>query len=172
MKKILLLFSLLMFMNFLFAQNNLEKDFNFSVGPEVALPMENLHTAYTIGIGAFGQSEYIISEAASLSASVSVMHFFDKVYTATNESGPYKTRKYDYTMIPVLGGIKYYFGELKLYGRTQVGVVIDSHGVISAAFDLRLGTETKKIDWSLGFFSAYRKGSSTSFLGARAGYRF
>lgn len=177
MKKVILLVSFVIPVLLINAQTvgkstATEKDFAFSYGLELAYPLEILHKGHIMGVGAYGQSDYILSEAASLTSGAGIIFFPGKQITATDSSGQtYKTRQKSYFAGTLMGGLKFYLTDNKIYGHSQVGVSIDNSGILAALFTVRVGIERKKIDWSLGFQSASRSGGNFSFLGIKAGYR-
>ncbi len=176
MKKFLLLIVLVVPFLFTSAQNAtkstaMEKDFAFSYGLELAYPLEILNKGHVIGVGAYGQSDYILSEAASLTSGAGIIFFPGKQITVTDSGQTYKTRQKGYFAGTILGGLKFYLTDNKIYGHSQVGISIDNNGILAAVFTVRVGVEKKKIDWSFGFQSASRSGGNFSFLGIKAGYR-
>ena len=176
MKKVILLVSFVIPVLLINAQTvgkstATEKDFAFSYGLELAYPLEILHKGHIMGVGAYGQSDYILSEAASLTSSAGIIYFPGKQITVTNSSQTYKTKQKGYFAGIILGGLKFYLNDNRFYGHSQVGISIDNSGILAAVYTVKIGIEKKKVDWSFGFQSASRAGGNYSFLGIKAGYR-
>ena len=166
MKKVLLLtaFSAISFLGFSQDKQASSNPLSFSGGLELAMPMGDMATGYSFGIGASLQMDYNVASKTDLTVNAGYMSFSGK--DGAGSQG----------MIPVLAGVKYGFTD-NVYGSMQLGMLnvqgTDGAPSTSAfAFAPGVGYKVNKMDFQLRYSSASKDGFTFSWLGLRAAYSF
>ncbi len=142
----------------------------FSVGPELALPMGNFGDAFGLGIGGSARYEGTINDNLNWMATAGYISYAEK-----NSSGVTAS------MIPIQGGIKYYFTESfnGFYASGDLGFSIV--GAKASFLGQSLSTSETKfslapgIGYHLGSIdisARYQIISDASYLGFRVAYVF
>jgi len=130
MKKIFMAIVGIAFFSGSFAQKNEDSKFHFSVGGELGFATGTLNNSHSVGIGGTAQAEYNVAPNTNVTLTAGVISYAGKSYI----SG---TKYNATTIIPVRGGIKYFFAG-GLYGAAQLGLgffnnYVDDRGVIYGA---------------------------------------
>lgn len=152
----------------------------FSAGAELGLPMGTPFSDFSgIGFGAFAKYQKELADKMNWTASVGFQSFSGKTVKVTFfdfNTGTTVTRDVtsnSITLIPVLGGVQYYFNELNngFYASGDLGFVFASGGAASEtkfAIVPGLGYRTGKLDFNV----RYSLVSDLNSLGLRVGYVF
>ncbi|MBS1981492.1 MAG: hypothetical protein JST74_10015 [Bacteroidetes bacterium] len=100
----------------------------FSAGAELGLPMGNFGDAANVGIGASARYEAPIQDKLNWIANLGYLHFGAK--------GSNSTVSASYGMIPIQGGVKYYFDKSYsgFYAGANLGFTIVSASVSSGVY--------------------------------------
>lgn len=129
MKKCILGFIVIFIVTSSFAQDKKEKKFNFSIGPELAVPVGDLANFASIGMGGSALAEYKPTEKFGITLGFGIINYADKTISTT-----YGSNKYDTEQIFASGGVRYYFTK-KIYGSGQFGYsLFDTNGENSVPF--------------------------------------
>jgi hypothetical protein len=162
----------------------------FSAGAELAMPMGDFADLAGFGFGASLGYELPVTDNIGITANAGYLMFGKK----TMEVGPLKT-EYQYSMIPIQLGGKYYFGETMegIYLGAQVGVhmlmfkfkteaysmggitipaVSESDSKTKLSYAPVVGYHLANIDLSARYQMVATEGSTTSFIGLRIAYVF
>lgn len=155
------------------ASVNAQLGTRFSIGLEGAVPVGTFNDlGYNFGIGGSAQVDHKIAKDAALTLNVGYINFSNK------SSNP----KYHFTVLPVLGGVKYWFSP-KVYGSAQLGAAFNSAKVSNSngasttstgfAYSPGIGFYvTPSIDVLLKYFGNSVGSGSFSSFGFRAAYNF
>ena len=149
-----------------------EKPFKIGAGAMIGLPVGDLSNAASLAYGVDLLAEYAVDPSFGVALSLGYVDFALKsdYKNALNELGI----KAKMGMVPVLVGGKYYFSEM-LYGSAQVGISFSTQSGGGSAFTFAPGIGYKisnNFDLMLKYQSASKNGSSTAFIGLRAGLSF
>lgn len=113
MKKLFLAFAVI---TITAASVNAQGGTSFSIGLEAAVPMGKFNDAgYKFGIGGSAQVDHKVASDMALTLNVGYITHNNKASTPT----------YRFNVIPVLGGVKYWFSP-KVYGSAQLGAAFNS----------------------------------------------
>ena len=146
---------------------------NFSIGLEGSVPSGTFHSlGYNFGIGGSAQVDHKISSDAAIT-------FYAGYINYSNKSS---TPKYHFSVIPVLGGVKYWFSP-KVYGSAQLGAAFNSAKVSNSnsaaatstgfAYSPGIGFNiTNGLDLLVKYFGNSVSGGTFSSFGARLAYTF
>jgi hypothetical protein len=174
MKKIILLVSFVVFaFGTAFSQGR------FSVGPELGIPIGTLSDVSGIGIGGSVRYEAPIQDKLNWTGTVGFLSFAGKSFFGVSLPST--------TLIPIQGGVKYYFTESfnGFYASGELGLAIGSVSVTSVNF--LTGQQTSKSETSTNFafapgagyhvsnwdFSArFQLVSNSNYFNIRAAYVF
>lgn len=149
----------------------------FSVGGNLGLPLGDFSNYYSFGFGASGAYEANITDKLNWTATVGILSFSGK--TVDYGSGPISVPSA--TLIPILGGVKYYVNEMfnGFYVSGQLGFTSTSvsYGGITASstdfsFAPGVGYHLTNIDIGAAYNIISSSGSSTDWLGVRVAYVF
>ena len=150
----------------------------FSIGGNLALPMGDFSNFYSVGFGVSGAYEGNISDKLNWTATIGFLSFSGKTVdlgqgsTFSVPSG---------TMIPILGGVKYYVNEMfnGFYVSGQLGFTNSSTnygGVTYSSTDFSfapgVGYHLANIDIGATYNVISESGGSSDYLGARVAYVF
>ncbi len=169
MKKILLAVAV-----FMISAAKVNAQTSFSLGLEGAVPMGKFNDlGYKFGIGGSAQVDYKIASDAALTLNVGYINHSNKSSTPT----------YHFSVIPVLGGVKYWFSP-KVYGSAQLGAAFNStkisnynsgNSITSTGFAYSPGIGfniSKGLDLLIKYFGNSVSGGTFSSVGARLAYTF
>lgn len=107
----------------IFIATSVNAQTTFSIGAETALPVGKFNdNGYKFGIGASAQVDYKVATDMALTLNAGYI-------THNNKSS---TPSFRFNVIPVLGGIKYWFSP-KVYGSAQLGAAFNSVKVNNAS---------------------------------------
>lgn len=168
MKKIL--FLALMFAGAIAAnaQNSASKEFKFSGGIRLGLPVGNFNLSHTLGIGAELQGEYGLSSNASLTASTGFTNFIGKSQTW----GGYKYKNDAVGYIPILVGARFYPSANMFVGaKLGYGILTGAGSGGAFNFEPSVGYNAEKYQLSLGYNALVDDGT-LGHLGVTAVYKF
>jgi len=153
------------------AQSKDSKPLKIGLGAMVGLPTGIISNGSTLTYGVDLMAEYTVEPKLGVTLDVGYNDFVLKgpFKGALQMAGLYP--KLD--MIPVLGGIKYYFAD-KFYGGAQVGLTFYPNGYgNNFTYALGIGYNiSKKFDALLKYQSVTDSESSISYLGVRVGFSF
>jgi hypothetical protein len=140
----------------------------FSVGAELALPMGTFGDAYNLGFGGSAAYEASISDNLSWTGYFGFQTYSIKSTIASSGS---------FTMIPVMGGIKYYFTESGkgFYGEADLGIFFASASAGGASaseskFGITPAVGYRTGNWDLG--ARFNLPSNANNLAFRVAYVF
>jgi hypothetical protein len=150
------------------AQTSASKNFQFSGGVRIGLPVGNFHLSHSLGIGAELQGEYKLSPNASFTATTGFTNFIGKSETW----GGYKY-KYDAVgYIPILVGARYYpSSNVFVGGKLGYGILTGAGSGGAFNFEPSVGYNTEKYQLSLGYNALVNDGT-LGHLGVTAVYKF
>ena len=141
----------------------------FSAGAELGLPMGTpFSDGWGIGFGGFAKYQKELGDKMNWTASGGFQSFSGKTTAGSTTSSP------SITLIPITGGIQYFFSELNngFYGSADAGLVFASGGAGSSETKFGvvpgLGYRTGKLDFNV----RYSLVSDVNSLGLRVGYIF
>ncbi len=118
MKKLFLVLAIAAIATSAIAQEDTrDKPFLFSIGLEGALPVGDFGDAYSFGIGGTVQGEYKAAEDLGITLNAGYITYSGKDITVSGV-GIFKVPSFG--LIPVLAGVKYYFGG-GAYAHGQLG---------------------------------------------------
>ena len=150
--------------------------FELGVGPSEALPLGDWGKAYALGAGGEIQATYGLTDHFNLFAQVGYNYMFGKEQTAMGVI--YKNP--GYSLLPLMAGVKYYFGDLHIGAGVGYGISIfegetDGRFMYSPQVGYRVGD----IDFSLhyaGFakndLQSMSSASANSMIGLKVFYNF
>jgi hypothetical protein len=118
MKKMLLSLAVIIVSLTSNAQKN-DSKVKFNVGGELALATGNLNIGYSIGLGATAQLEYGIDEKTHITLNSGIIQYVGRKIEGTT------TKIRNTAVIPILGGVKYYFAS-NFYGAAELGISVFS----------------------------------------------
>jgi hypothetical protein len=149
----------------------------FSAGLDLAVPNGNWSTDWGVGFGVSGRYEAPIQDKLNWTASAGFLSFSGKSFTTivgfTGTGQPIygSITAPSITIIPVTGGIKYYFQESNkgFYGAADIGFFIANQGVgTKFGFSPGVGYRLEKFDFAFRFNAV----SDINYVGVRAAYIF
>ncbi len=146
------------------AKSSDEMPFKIGAGAVIGLPVGDVSTFTSLAYGIDIMGEYAVAPSFAVTLSAGYLDFAKKSGYSGFKMG----------LIPVLAGGKYYFSDL-VYGSVQVGISFSTQKNGGSAFTFAPGVGYKisdNFDLMLKYQSASNDGSSTSFLGLRAGLSF
>lgn len=138
----------------------------FSVGLEAALPVGDLKTGYSFGIGGSVQADYKLAENFAVTLNAGYLNFIGKTVFGLKIPST--------GLIPILAGGKYHFTE-SIYGSAQLGLTFSTEKNGGSAFTYAPGigyNVSPNFDLLLKYQASSKNGSTSSFLGLRAAYSF
>ena len=151
----------------------------FSGGVDLGLPTGSLSDVSSIGFGVSLRYEKEIQDKLNWTASVGFASFSGKSYNFSGYSGNYPS----ITVVPIVGGVKYYFQEANagFYGGLDLGFFIGSVSVVypfsgksvsssETKFGIAPGIGYRMDKWDFSF--RYNSASDLSYAGLRAAYVF
>lgn len=150
---------------------NSAKAQEFSGGLDLAIPNGNWSDGYGVGFGLSARYEAPIQDKLNWTASAGFVSFAGKTVTGTIFGVPYSVSNPSVTLIPVTGGIKYYFSEANagFYGAADIGFFIANQGIgTKFGFSPGVGYKVNKLDFTFRFNAV----SDINYLGLRAAYIF
>lgn len=152
----------------------------FTAGVDVGLPNGSWSDGYGAGFGVSARYEKEIQEKLNWTASAGFVSFSGKSYTTVVGYNPttfqpiYGTEKFSsVTVIPITGGVKYYFEESDkgFYGAADIGLFIASGSGSSSTkfgFSPGVGYRLEKFDFTFRLNAV----SDANYFGLRAAYIF
>jgi|SRR5258708_625845 len=151
----------------------------FSGGLELGLPSGSLSDVSNIGFGVNLRYEAPIQDKLNWTASAGFVSFSGKSYNFSGFKGNYPS----ITVIPITGGIKYYFQETNagFYAAADIGFFIGSVSVVDPFSGKSVSSSETKFGIAPGvgyrvekfdFTFRYNSASDLSFIGLRAAYIF
>jgi len=145
------------------AKKSSDQPFKFGAGALIGLPLGDLGDVASLAYGADLQGEYAAAETVGITLSAGYLRFAGKSgFTVTGG------------LIPVLAGVRVYFAD-KIYGSAQLGMSFSTESGGGSAFTYAPGVGYKvsdNFDLLLKYQAASKSGSTTSFIGVRAGFTF
>ncbi len=180
MKKLSTILSILVVMIAITFTNVNKANAQFSGGVDLGIPNGAWSDYSGLGIGLSGRYEAPIQDKLNWTASLGFLSFAGKSFTTIvgfnpNNGQPiYGTVSASSgTMVPLTGGIKYYFQESNsgFYGGADLGIFFLSSGGVSSSkfgFSPGIGYRMEKFDFTFRFNAV----SDANFLGLRAAYIF
>ena len=170
MKKILFIAVLtaVSFAGFAQSEKTESKALKFSIGVEGALPIGDFGDVYSFGIGGSLQGEYKVAPELGLTLNAGYINYSvkDKFKGFGSES---------FGLIPVMAGIRYYFGEQKVYASAQLGAAFSTEkdGQTSFAYTPGIGYYfSPNFDAQLKYIGYSVKGGNSNTIGLRLAYNF
>ena len=150
------------------AQSKTGKEFKYSGGLRIGLPVGNFHLSNSFGIGVELQGEYKLSPNASVTGTTGFTNFIGKSETW----GGYKYKYSSVGYIPVLVGARFYPTETMFIGG-KLGYGILTGGGSGGAFNLEpsVGYNAEKYQIALGYNALINDGT-LGHLGVTAVYKF
>lgn len=174
MKKLFLAFTAIIAITSVNAQkSSLSNSTVFSLGVEASFPSGMFHDlGYNFGIGGSAQVDHKISTDAAITLNVGYINY------SNNSSSP----KFHFSVIPVLAGVKYWFGP-KVYGSAQLGAAFNSTKVSNSnssavtstgfAYSPGIGFNiTNGLDLLVKYFGNNVKDGTFNSFGGRLAYTF
>jgi hypothetical protein len=169
MKKIFLAFAALITTA---ASVNAQMGTSFSIGLEAAVPMGDFNKlGYKFGFGGSLQADFKVASDMALT--------FNAGYITHNNKTT--TPSVRFNVIPVLGGVKYWFSP-KVYGSAQLGAAFNSSKVNNQtgnntstgfAYSPGIGFNlSNNLDLLVKYFGNSVNGATFSSIGARVAYTF
>jgi hypothetical protein len=145
----------------------------FSGGLELGLPLGTAADAVGLGFGLSARYEAPIQDKLNWFATAGFVSYSGKEYTTNFFGQPLTVKGSSVTMIPIQGGVKYYFQESDngFYGSGELGLFIASGSGSSDTkfgFTPGLGYRLEKFDLSARFNAV----SDFNTFGIRAAYIF
>jgi Outer membrane protein beta-barrel domain len=173
MKKTILFIAIIGISTAAFAQKK-EDDFQklkLSVGVEAALPLGDFGKSSSFGIGGTAQADYKVTDDLGLNINAGYISFLPKSITVLGVTSKGKAVGY----IPILGGIRYYFGE-QVFALAQLGVTIaTASGTSTSLFTYAPGIGYKfsdNVDAALKYTCYSKDNVNSSTIGLRVAYTF
>jgi hypothetical protein len=173
MKQFFLFLSILSITVCCHAQQPREKEYRFSAGVDIGHAIGYFSGNHKLGFGIFGQSEYIMSEAASFTVNASYYSFATKDVYDTVPSGIIPRPQPVFAGAVISGGLKFSITD-KIYGHSQLGFVFRNDG-LAATYSFGVGTQTSEhTDFSMRYQAIHEAGAGVvgSFIMVRAAYVF
>lgn len=144
--------------------------FNFGAGINLAVPTGTFGTAWSFGIGAQAQGEYMFSDNLSGVASVGYTDFLGK----TQNIGGFQFKTPSVGLIPLLVGARFYPSEQFFVG-AQIGFgILSGSGSSTSGFDYypQVGYVTGPLQFILGYNGLSVTGGTYNHIGLTALYQF
>lgn len=142
----------------------------FSAGLELGLPMGTFGDTNGLGFGVSGRYEAAINDNLSWNATLGYISYTGKDYSIP---GFGVIPGVSFAMIPITGGIKYYFTEIDngFYGSADLGIWLASgSGSSGSEFGISPGLGYRVGSFDIG--ARYNIVGNVSTLGFRFGYVF
>ena len=133
------------------------------IGAVAGVPVADATDFFNSVFGVDLQGEFYVIPSFALTLSAGYVEF-SKKSGVTGNSG----------LIPVLGGVKYFFSD-KVYGSAQAGLSVAASGDAGSTFTFAPAIGYKlsnRFDLSLKYQSATKDGWNDAFLGLRVGLSF
>lgn len=143
----------------------------FSGGLDLAIPNGSWSDGYGVGFGLSARYEAPIQDKLNWTASLGFISFSGKTSTYSVLGNTFTISNPSITLIPVTGGIKYYFSEANagFYGAADLGFFIANEGIgTKFGFSPGVGYKVNKLDFTFRFNAV----SDINYLGLRAAYIF
>jgi hypothetical protein len=144
----------------------------FSGGLDLGIPNGNWSSGWGVGFGASVRYEAPIQDKLNWTASAGFLSFSGKSVTVSSGGfGSFTVSEPSITLIPITGGIKYYFQESNagFYGAADLGFFIANQGLgTKFGFSPGIGYRMEKFDFAFRFNAV----SDVNYLGLRAAYIF
>ncbi len=132
------LFSLVVVLVMMCAVTNHAQDkFHLGVGPFIGIPMGSFGDVTSIGFGGLAQGELEFTPKVVGTGQIGYILFSGKSVTESGYTFDYG----DWSAIPVLAGVKYYF-QPNFYGEAQLGLNFVSYTTTVPTYNFFTGTTT------------------------------
>ena len=156
----------------------------FSLGAELGLPMGNFSDIANAGFGASVRYEASINDKLNWTGAIGYLSFSGKIFTSGNVTIPFGNS----TIVPLTGGIKYYFSEAStgFYGSADLNLNFVSYytyslnsgngggynttSVSESKFGLAPGLGYRAGNWD--FSGKFNIISNFNYFGLRVAYIF
>lgn len=142
-----------------------QKKFQFSAGPALSLPVGDLNTISSLGVGIEVSGAYKLSNSVEAFGQFGYHNFFGKDV----DFGGIIIKTGSSSHLPLLVGARYRGGKLIIGGGIGYGWWEDTGAF---TFSPQVGIDLGKIDLLAHYTSSTRDGSSLSYLGLKAFYKF
>ncbi|MFC4262153.1 outer membrane beta-barrel protein [Ferruginibacter yonginensis] len=156
-------------------KKTVDNPFKFSIGAEVAAPVGDFGDSYKVGFGGSLQADYSVAPELSLNVNAGYLTFAGKSQTITVPGGSITFKPENFSIIPVLGGIRYNFTP-QFYGSAQLGAAFstEKNGKTSFTYAPGIGYKfSENVDALLKYTGYDQKNTSTSStIGLRVAYTF
>lgn len=143
-----------------------DKPVTFSIGAEGLLPVGDFNNTNNFGIGGTLQAEYKPADDLGLTLNSGYITFAGK-NVGNFEYG-------SFAVIPVLGGVKYYFSP-KVYGHGQLGVAFGTDKGDGSLFAYSPGIGfmlSQNVDVEAKYLGLSKNSSTAGSVGVRLAYNF
>lgn len=140
-----------------------DKDFKFSLGAVIGIPVGIYSSVASFTFGSELQTEYSVTKQAGITLNVGIIKFAGK--NGYSISG---------ALIPVMAGAKIYLKD-NFYGSAQLGLSFSTEKNGGSAFTFSPGMGYKvseNFDLLVKYQAASKNGQTTSFFGIKASYIF
>jgi len=171
MKKIFLAVAVTAICTGAFAQKGSDKQFRFSVGPEIGFATGNFNNTHSVGIGGTVQADINIAPSTAFTVTTGFLSYAGR---SAGSGVKYKAQ----TIIPLKVGLKYFLSE-GFYGAAQLGAgFFGNFGTGTAlAYTPMLGYEFntksgKAVDAAFKYDGYSKNGTGLGSIGFRLAYRF
>lgn len=169
MKKLILVFSAVVFTTVAVKAQDAEKSTTLSLGVNVGVPTSS-PSVYSIGFGADLQADFSVAPTTRITASAGYENFTIKS-SFRDLTGDKSTG-----IVPLLAGAKFFFGTSgQLYGHAQLGYGFSTQkgGGGSFAYAPSLGYYfSPNFDGSVKYLAFSDEGSTLGIIGVRLAYNF
>ncbi len=165
MKKLLLLFAVVVASTACLKAQ--DKPVTFSIGVEGLLPVGDFGNSYNFGIGGTVQGEYKPADDLGLTVNAGYLTFSGKTLRIIGKVP-------SFGLIPVLGGVKYYFSP-KVYGHGQLGVAFGTDKGDGSLFAYSPGVGfilSDNIDAEVKYLGLSKNSNNLNSVGLRLAYNF
>lgn len=152
------------------AQKTIEKNFHFSIGPEISFATGKFNETQSVGFGGTVQGSYRVATSTDVTLTTGVVSYIGR---SAGAGIKYKGA----VIIPIRAGVKYYVTE-GFYGQAQLGVGIFNNGggaglayspVMGYEFDTKSG---QAFDIGVKYDGYFKNGSALGAFGVRLAYKF
>lgn len=147
-----------------------DKPVTFSIGAEGLLPVGDFNDTHSFGIGGTVQAEYKPAEDLGLTVNAGYITYSGK--TIHTPLGDVKNGSFG--LIPVLGGVKYYFSP-KVYGHGQLGASFGTDKGDGSLFTYSPGVGfmlSDNIDAEVKYVGMSKNSANLNSVGVRLAYNF
>lgn len=148
-----------------FSSVHAQKKFQFSAGPAISLPVGDLNLISSLGIGIEVSGAYKLSKSVEAFGQFGYHNFFGKDI----DFGGITIKSGSSSHLPLLVGARYRSGKLIIGGGVGYGWWEDTGAF---TYSPQVGIDLGKIDLLAHYTSSTREGSSLSYLGLKAFYKF